>query len=182
MEKQLLFLLDYELRVNEPELLGVLSVFLLGHQLSTLNRVRTRPSHITPPKRTSPSVDDPQMPLTPTSPTPPSRRRMPAPHSTTIVENGTDDFSKAKRQEVAAKLSTRTRAAASAAFAALSSSLSSRMLHAPPALVRSSTSYSSSSCSTNRSLTDGSESESSESEFIDSPGFERKVSDTESWL
>ncbi|KAG9037704.1 hypothetical protein FRB95_004550 [Tulasnella sp. JGI-2019a] len=69
MEKQLLFLLDYDLRIFEDDLVNCLS------QLFPVSgRVKERPRAIAiTPKKAVPQI---QMPLTPTSPTPPPVRQL----------------------------------------------------------------------------------------------------------
>ncbi|KAG8947764.1 hypothetical protein FRC03_000933 [Tulasnella sp. 419] len=76
MEKQLLFLLDYEMRIEEDELIDCLACFFPQNMKATPSRTRTRPPALTPTRKAVPST---QLPLTPTSPTPPVRRRVPVP-------------------------------------------------------------------------------------------------------
>ncbi|KAG8852358.1 hypothetical protein FRB96_008704 [Tulasnella sp. 330] len=69
MEKQLLFLLDYDLRIYEDDLVDCLSGLF-----TSSGRVKERPRAIAiTPKKAVPQI---QMPLTPTSPTPPPARQM----------------------------------------------------------------------------------------------------------
>ncbi|KAG8899116.1 hypothetical protein FRB99_006932 [Tulasnella sp. 403] len=71
MEKQLLFLLDYELRIFEDDLVDCLGVFFPPNRGGS--RIRPAPITVTPKK----PIPRNAMPLTPTSPTPPQRRTVP---------------------------------------------------------------------------------------------------------